>query len=257
MSLVTWVTSHVWTILAALGGFLANQLWAKYKSRLVELRYTITVTPMAFATDDFGWGQVEIFYNKMRSGNLHLIVVELQNASSRDLSDVPIDVQVDGGTYIYRSGGQVTGSLKQIPFSPSFLALTEKVAQNSASEQEIALQVVRTEFILPSLNRGSVAHLQFLVSRNDYATPTLTLGCDQAGVRVRHLALETSQYGVRHTIAQAVGLPAGLLGVTALVLSNAPPLAIGLGAIVLGWFGILLGVGLTRIWRWIGALLDS
>ena len=73
--------------LPAAGAF-AHHLWARYRGRLSALRWTVRYQPMAFATDDFGWGKVEILYNGQPTKNLHIVGIELQNASSHDLEDL-------------------------------------------------------------------------------------------------------------------------------------------------------------------------
>src|SRR5688500_9793677 len=91
----TTIPSWVPFIGLPVAGAVAKHLWDRYRGRLATLRWTVTYQAMAFATEDFGWGKVELLYNGSPAHNLHMAYVQLQNASSRDLANLRVDLNAD------------------------------------------------------------------------------------------------------------------------------------------------------------------
>jgi hypothetical protein len=239
-----------------LAGWFSSHVWTRYRDRLVELRYTSVSTPLAFATADVGWGEVEILYNKNPTKNLHVINIELQNASSRDLSNVQIDIATDEGTSVFRSAGQVDGSLQVIPFASHYNEGLMRVGSGVASSQEINNLLRRSDFFLPVLNRGAIARFRLLVSRQDYEWPHVQLGCDHAGVRIRPLPSVALHYGVRQGQAQVAGAMISAFVLAAAVVANLPSWLVGGAGLVLGWYVVFIGASVVKGGRIIGRLFD-
>jgi hypothetical protein len=70
---------------------------------------------MAFGTEDFGVGTVEVRYNGTPVLNIHSTRIQIQNDSNRDLTDLEVNVRFSEGTWVLRSFGSVTQSVQQIP----------------------------------------------------------------------------------------------------------------------------------------------
>jgi hypothetical protein len=237
-------------------GAMVGHLVGRYRRRLATLRWTTTQQPMAFATEDIGWGKVEILYDGRPTKNLHMMYVELQNASSRDLENVLLVGVSDRGSYILRAAGQVRGGAKQLAFSPEYQHVINEANARKLTQPEVAHWAGRGELVVPVLNRGSIVDLKFLISRFDYETPKIELLCEHLGVRVTHQALEAQTLGVRQRQAQLVGLLATVAISVGAVLLNWPNWAIALVALFSGWMAILLGALLARFGRGVLALAD-
>ena len=105
-SVPDWIARHAGLIALPVAGAVAQHLWTRYRNRLSRVRWSVQYQPLAFATEDFGWGKVEILYDGNPASNLHIATVQVQNASSKDLSNLRIHVLADNAT-VLRSAAQV------------------------------------------------------------------------------------------------------------------------------------------------------
>ena len=237
-------------------GAAAQHLWSRYKNRLAQLRWTATYTPMAFATDDHGWGKVEVLYDGEHATNLHVVNIEVQNASSRDLEKLQFDIAADEGSHVLRSAGQLRGSLQTLPHSSQFSEALNRIAAGTADPVQAAMAYRHLGFTIPVLNRGQVVSFRLLVARGDHSTPSIEVGCDHPGVRIRHLPLAEETLGVRDGQAQAVGLLSSVGLTVGAVAIGLQPWAIGLVAWTAGAAAILIGALIVRVLRLVTSLLD-
>ena len=230
-------------------GAVIGHLWTRFRSRMATLRWTAQCEPMAFATQDFGWGKVEILYDNQAVGNLHIITVRITNESQIDLQTVELHFHLDDGTFVLRSMAQVVGALEALPFAPEYAAMLATAGQRELTAAEIAVWGRRSYFTVPVLNRGASIDVRFLVGRSDHITPTVALDCNHLGVRVRHEPPAEQFLGVSQTLAAWLGLAFGF-GVVVIVVRAALATWSGATAAWLaGVLGVVVGAGVIWAWR--------
>jgi hypothetical protein len=236
------------------GGAVVGHLWTRYRRRLATLRWTVHGQPIAFATEDFGWGKVEILYNGQPAGNLHIINVQVVNDSQIDLTEVELDVQMSEGTNVLRSAAQVQGTVNLLPFAGGYATMLAAAGERALTAGELATWTRRSDFRVPVLNRGGIVDLRFLVTRADFATPTASVHCNHAGVRVRPERPAQQLWGVNQARASLVGLFVGLVAVEIIVRAGGGNWA-GVGvAWLIGAVGAAIGVVVVKTWRWISRM---
>jgi len=204
---------------------------------------------MAFATEDFGWGKVEILYNKQPAQNLHIITVQVVNESQNDLSAVELNMQVSDGTIVLRGMAQIRGSLDALPLAAGYAAVLAEAGKRKLTDPELAILSKRSDFLAPVLNRASVIDARLLVARQDHLTPSIVLQCSHLGVRLRHEAPAVQLWGVNQQRASLAGLLIGFLVVVVVVSKGGATWAGGLVTWLVGAFGIALGAAAVLLWR--------
>jgi hypothetical protein len=237
-------------------GAIASHLWSRYRRRLAGIRWSAEYQPFAFATDDFGWGKVEILYDGQPTKNLHVINMALQNASSHDLQDVRLDLVMDSGTHVLRSAGAVRGSLQPLPFAPDYAHILTDAGKRVLTSVELDYWAGRSPFLIPVLNRRAVADIRLLVSREDHSTPQVTVGCDNKGVRLTHQPFVLEHLGVRQGQAQVVGVILTLAILSFAVFSGWSGWKLGALAWISGAFAMSIGALAIRTWRALVRMAD-
>ena len=228
-------------------GALVTRLWQQYLQRMVTVRWSVTHTTLAAGGDNQTWGNVEIRYNGAPAGNLlQWCSVEIENESgSRDLSDVVVSLQYDQpGPVILSGGGYLEGSNQWFPWTAEatrYFALPEADRPPTDFSR-------RRDFVIPVLNRGTKATFLFLVQPN-ILDPKLRVYCNHLSVRLKHRPTRPMIRGVVQAHASWTGLGVGSLVAVALamILTNIW-VAVSV-ALLVGWFGQLLGVAVIRGWR--------
>jgi len=204
---------------------------------------------MAFATEDFGWGKVEILYNKQPAQNLHIITVQVINDSQNDLSAVQLNMQVSDGTIVLRGMAQIRGSLDALPLASGYAALLAEGGKRKLTDPELAILSKRSDFLAPVLNRGCVIDARLLVARQDHLTPSIVLQCNHLGVRLRHEPPAVQIWGVNQQRASLVGFLIGFLVVVFVVSKGGATWGGGLVTWLVGSLGIALGAAAALLWR--------
>ena len=247
-----------WAKLVALPliGAFAKHLWDRYRNRLSTLRWTASYQAMAFATEDTGWGKVELLYDGSPAQNLHMAYVQLQNASSRDLSNLRIDLIANENTTVLRSAGALRGGANAFRFSDDYSHIIQLAGEDKLPEQDRGFWLRRSSFAVPVLNRGATADFKLLLARFDYATPSVTLANEHQGVRVLHEPPVEMTLGVRVGQAIVVGIVTGIgTAFLAYYLGMDPRWLIVL-AWVLGAIAQHIGATVVRVGRWLMTLAD-
>jgi len=235
-------------------GAAAGHLWLRFRRRLARLTWTAQYQPMAFATEDFGWGRVQILYNGQPAQNLHVITVQIVNESQTDLTNVEFNVQASEGTTVLRSQAVVRGTLVPLPFALGYSHMLAEAGRRQLTAPELAEWGKRSDWQAPVLNRGAVIDAGLLVARNDHLTPNVAVFCNHLGVRLQHQPPAQQFWGVRQPRASLLGLAVGVIGVTALVAAGFSSWLGGGVSFALGAFGVMLGAATVRTWRWLGKL---
>ena len=233
-------------------GVLGNRLWQQYLQRMVTVRWSVTHETLAAGGDNPAWGRVEILYNGIPAGNLlQWCRVEIENESgSRDLSNVAVSLQYDQPRPVILSGGgYCEGSNQWFSWTPSFQAEIDNYFAIPEADRPPGTDLFRRrDFVIPVLNRGARAVFVFLV-RPNVQNPTLGVYCTHLSVRLKHRPTRTMIFGVVQAHASWTGLGVGSLVAVVLALSLTSIWFAVVVALLVGWFGQLLGVTVIRAWR--------
>jgi len=235
-------------------GAVAGRIWSRLRRRLARLTWTALYQPMAFATEDLGWGRVQILYNGQPTQNLHIITVQVVNESDTDLAGVEFNVQASDGTIVLRSQAVIRGTLVPLPFGPAYAAVITEAGRRQLTPPELAVWGKRSDWHAPVLNRGAIVDIRLLVSRNDHLTPTVAVYSNHLGARLRHRPPAPQLLGVNQLHAALVGLVVAGSGAAVLAASGLATWLVAGSAFVLGAFGSVIGVGAIRFWRWLRKL---
>ena len=233
-------------------GAVVVQLWRQYLQRMVTVRWSVTHETLAAGGDNPTWGRIDILYNGNPAGNLlQWCRVEIENESgSRDLSDVVVSLQYDQPEPVILSGGgYLEGSRKWLSWAPSFAAEIDHYWALPVADRPTSTDLLhRRDFVIPVLNRGAKAIFLFLV-RPNVSNPTLRVYCDHLNVRLKHRPTRPMILGVVQAHASWTGLGVGYLVAVALAMSLTNIWVAVSVALLVGWFGQLLGVAVIRGWR--------
>ena len=232
-------------------GVLVHQLWRQYLQRMVTVRWSVTHETLAAGGDNPTWGRVEILHNGIPAGNLlQWCRVEIENESgSRDLSDVVVSLQYDQPEPVILSGGgYLEGSNQWFSWTPMFAAEAARYFDLPDDDRPPTDFFRRRDFVIPVLNRGAKAIFLFLV-RPNILNPKLCVYCNHLSVRLKHRPTRPMILGVVQAHASWTGLGVGYLVAVALAISLTNIWVAVSVALLVGWFGQLLGVAVIRGWR--------
>ena len=255
MEFLTAIWNHPLVAAAGAGlGALVVQIWRQYLQRMVTVRWSVTHETLAAGGDSPIWGRIDILHDGTPAGNLiQWCKVEIENESgSRDLSDVVVRLQYDPGTAFLSGGGALEGSNQALPLAPSFATEIDRfLAMPEADRKTMPTDFYcRREYLIPVLNRGAKANALFLV-RPTVSNPTLRVYCDHLNVRLKHRPERPMIFGVVQAHARWTGLGVGSLVAVFLAMSLTNIWAAAFVALLVGWYGQLLGVAVIRAWRWL------
>jgi hypothetical protein len=211
---------------------------------------------MAFATEDVGWGKVELLYNGLATHNLHMVYVQVQNASSRDLANIRVNLTANDKTTVLRSAGVLRSGDLAFPFADDYATAIKASVDGTLTDQDRAFWLQRSPFLVPVLNRGSTADFKLLVSRLDHATPSITVSIAHPGVRVVHQPPAKEIWGVREGQATFVGIIAGLGSAYLALHYRMLPAWLVAFAWFVGAGAQHVGAAVVRLWRAILAVAD-
>jgi len=223
---------------------------------MVRLNWSAEHVPMALATADTGYGEVQVLYNGQPTVNLHVTRVYVRNESSRDLTNVVMHLAYVDGTRILRSVGFQPGSLVTFPHSEAFNQQLGRALAAQPLQADIDYVLRNHEYRVPVLNRGSTAQFGLLVTRDDHARPTVSLDISHPGVKLDYREPGIDAFGVPRTQAQIAGTLLGLLTIILLIVWKVPtPWSAPLGWVT-GAFILLIGAIVVKVFRFLGNLLS-
>lgn len=254
MSWLSQLLSRLWdpvaTTTGAVGMAVVGHLVRRFRERMVTLRWSVRHQSIAITTQDATFGKVEVLHNGRPAQNLTMCYVELENESTRDLTDVEFAVVYGDGTQFIVSVAALRGG-KGLGFSPSYSAGINQflaVPESQRAEKLAAYGFLGTsrEYSVPVFNRGEKVDLAALVEVPPAVQPKAQLTCVHKGVRLRERPAQPTMFGVIQNHASAVGWVVGVLALLVLA---------GLGVIQFWpfFFAFLAGamvllIGAAAIW---------
>lgn len=236
-------------------GAVVTHLWTRFRGRLVTLSWTATGTRLAVRADDTGYGRVEVFYNGHPVNNLHLISVALRNESTKDLTNILVNLAFLEGSEFVISEGTLIGSLTPITIDAGFMTAWLALSDQNPIPPEVRYYQTRRNYPIPVFNRGAVARFDILSTRSvDNNNPAVSVAVDHPGVQVKNRPPVTETLGVPDSRAQLIGILLAIAVTIAVVVRPLPAwvvgtvsLVVGLTAIILGALAVLLVRGISRI----------
>jgi hypothetical protein len=234
-----------------LGGFVTH-IWAKYRARITTLRYNVWHYPLGFSADDPVFGSVKLSYNDTPVKNLFMSTVTLANDSTRDLSEIDLNIVADADSVILVSHGRNQASLNDLQFTDKF---SEALRDANQTKNWTAV-ARRRDYSVPVLNRGDTITFGLLITNPKGAQPHLTVACDEAGVRLRFAFEKPKILGEPQDVSAWLGSAIALLACWPLIkfVPN-KTLAVFIAA-ALGILAMGLGVLARKLVKFVARLLS-
>jgi len=252
-----------WNPLFVVSGFLlgaiATHLWLRLVSRMTSLRWEVQHQNVATSIEYALFGRVQVLYNDKPVTNLRLCTVQLENESSRDLTDVEVTLAYSDGTNFLSGGGALQGAANWLPFTNRYNDVFTRAFKPNAnlnlSNTDVDYVRTRREYRIPVLNRGSRVNFYFLVVPSPTSGPKLQLTCVHPGVRLQERPQQAMLLGVPRNQAAVVGLIIALALTLWVPSTLSNPWAIASTAFLFGTFGSLFGVLAIKTYRRLARLL--
>lgn len=238
-------------------GALVTQFWTRFRGRLATLSWTATSSRLAVSSEPNPHAKLEVLYNGQRVNNVHLVTIFLRNESTKDLTNVMVNLAFSDGSAFLISEGQLIGSLKPLLVDAKFMSDWLALANQTPLPAEVAYYGTRRDYPLAVFNRGAVARFDAFVTRSsDGNNPMVSLAVDHEGVQVRNRPPVAEFFGVQQSRAQIIGLVLAAALTALAIRSPIPVWGVGLAGLVVGLVALLLGASAVRLVRAILKILS-
>lgn len=231
----------------------------KFKNRLTFIKYNFLFQPLATSNQNEFWGNIEVYYNGLKTNHLNFITIILNNDSNKDFQDIFIDVWVDKDSFIKGQNGFYVDTGKQILLEQNhYNRLVDVLNRNKEDiekknqdpnystpiqlQNDIAYFQTNSKFYLPVFNRKSEIRFNILAENNNGQQPNI-------GIDIKHKGLKLIKENDKYDEERKLGVGMIVYG-TIIYIITAVILAINFSnslkpLIVLGIIGVLnLVIGL-------------
>lgn len=171
------IYSYIGTYVA---GVISSHLWEKFIHRLTILRFTVSSVPIGISAENPAFGKVEIKHNNQSVNNLYFTTVRILNETSRDISNIEIEIGCDSQGVILVSQAMNLTSTKYIYFTDKY----SKMLTDSKPDDSLSVLRFR-DYSIPVLNRGHIIEVSMLIDSVVRTQPVITVGCDHLGVKMK------------------------------------------------------------------------
>lgn len=225
----------------------------KFKNRLTFIKYNFLFQPLATSNQNEYWGNIEVYYNGLKTNHLNFITIILNNESNKDFQDIFLDVWVDKDSFIKGQNGYYVDSGKQIPLEQNhYNRLLDVVNRNKEDiekrnqdpnyvtpiqlQNDIDYFQTNSKFYLPVFNRESEIRFNILAENKNGQQPII-------GIDIKHKGLKLIKENDKYDEEKKLGIGMIVYGtiifiITAVLLSiNFSESLIPL--IILGIVGVL------------------
>ncbi|WP_192349737.1 hypothetical protein [Algoriphagus sp. Y33] len=240
----------------------------KFKNRLTFIKYNFLFQPLATSNQNEYWGNIEVYYNGLKTNHLNFITAILNNDSNIDFQDIFVDIWVDKDSFIKGQNGYYVDSGKRIFLDANhYDRLVEVVERNKIDmeqrnqdpnyttplqlQNDINYFQTNSKFYLPVFNRNSEIRFNILAENNNGKQPIIGIDIKHKGLK---LIIENDKYDEEKKLGIGmIAYGAIFFIMTAILLSiNFPyalkPLII-LG--IVGIFNLVLGLFIYRLIQFI------
>ena len=182
---LAWLWALLETLAPWLGGAVAGILSFLLLNRRITLTYAVNHDRIGITANDNILGNVSVLVGESyNASNLYLSKVYITNRSLKDIEDLPVTAYVNSSICnLLTERASILDSITPIRYSEQFekeIAVDDQTEQ-SVKDQRLALWKARREYDLPTLNRGSVLELTYLVDVAHGSNPGTALqGCRNA-----------------------------------------------------------------------------
>jgi hypothetical protein len=228
---------------------------------MAVLRWQAHHYPLGLSSQTSSFGQITVLYQGNPVRNLYATVIDVQNPTYRDLTDLELNAVFHDGCAIYAGEAQVEGSEKTLLLAPSYVALLNAyttMAPTDPKRPDLAKAVAtRRDFQVPVFNRGKTLRVVLVVESVSGAQPVVNLSSDHAGVKLIFRGPQVLVLGVERPLAAAVGIAVGaaLIVAASAYLFDAASTVSALLFFAVGCFVAALGAGVVRAARWLFRVL--
>lgn len=240
----------------------------KFKNRLKFIKYNFLFQPLATSNQNEYWGNIEVYYNGLKTNHLNFITAILNNDSNTDFQDIFLDIWVDEDSSIKGQNGYYVDSGKTIPLEQShYDRLVEVVNLNREDnerrnhdpnyttpiqlQKEIDYFQTNSKFYLPVFNRDSEIRFNILAESNNGKQPII-------GIDIKHKGLKLIKENDKYDEDKKLGIGMIVYGTiiflitTVLLLINfldalKPLLILG----IVGVFNLAFGLFVYRLLQFI------
>ena len=240
----------------------------KFKNRLTFIKYNFLFQPLATSNQNEYWGNIEVYYNGLKTNHLNFITAVLNNDSNTDFQDIFLDIWVDKDSFIKGQNGYYVDSGKTIPLEQNhYDRLVEVVNRNREDieqrnqdpnyttpiqlQNDIEYFQTNSKFYLPVFNRDSEIRFNILAENNNGKQPII-------GIDIKHKGLKLIRENEKYDEEKKLGVGMLIYGtiifiMTAVFLSinflNAlkPLLILG----IVGVLNLVLGLFVYRLIQFI------
>lgn len=173
----------------------------KFKNRLTFIKYNFLFQPLATSNQNEYWGNIEVYYNGLKTNHLNFITVILNNDSNTDFEDIFLDIWVDKDSFIKGQNGYYVDSGKTIPLEQNhYNRLVEVVNRNKEDiekrnqdpsyttpiqlQNDIDYFQTNSKFYLPVFNRDSEIRFNILAENNNGKQPIIGIDIKHKGLKL-------------------------------------------------------------------------
>jgi hypothetical protein len=213
--------SRLWDPVATSAGAVAmaavGHFVRRFRERMATVRWSAWHQSIAIGGHDDTFGKVEVLHNGVPVHNLSMSYLELENESTRDLTNLHFSVHYADGTRFLYSVALLRGGLG-LALGPiytagvtTFLAIPE--GQRPANVADYQFLWTTRDYVVPILNRGAKVDFAALVEVPPGINPKAQLTCVHKGVRVRAKPPQPVMFGVNQNHGVSVGFVLGVMGI--------------------------------------------
>lgn len=203
----------------------------KFKNRLTFIKYNILFQPLATSNQNEYWGNIDVYYNGLKTNHLNFMTLILENDSNKDFQNIFVDIWVDKNSFIKGQNGFYVDSGKSIPLETShYKRLVEVVEQNKIDilkregnpdhitpvnlQNDINYFQTNSKFYLPVFNRKSEIKFNILAENDNGQQPII-------GIDIKHKGLKLIKENDKYDEDKKLGLGMITYGLTVFVLITA------------------------------------
>lgn len=246
-------------IWAGIGWFLAT-LWATYRSRVSKLGYVITHQSLAVAQQNDFVGTIEVLYNGYPADNVYLTTLRVSNQTSKDFSNLELNLQYRDGSNVKVAAGTASGSLNYLLFTDSFNRSVDRLLEMAEDDPNrnalLAFLTTRRDFQIPVLNRGQWLDIYLIVQAPAGQQPVLDIATDYPGLSLTTQPQRPQFYGVDQHVAVILGLFIGAVVLFLIAPRFANPFSLAFTAFAIAAFSSLIGVAVVKVFRLISKVFE-
>lgn len=201
--LKAFIPTTISLIVTGLASLIIGVYLEKFKGRITVLSRKITSQAIAYSSQDEYWGHIKVLYNDNEAKNLNLFTVEIKNESSRDISDVIVDLKVDDTSMVLASNAYLNESDTTLLLTNEYFQYyLEVMKRNDEESKQIKLGKIKVtekdpnlarevtyittlkKFVIPVLNRGKKATFNILVENFKGIYPAVSADVVQRGIKL-------------------------------------------------------------------------